>query len=152
MKRATAERNLQKIIDRLHSINGMLYTPLHNNEMIKVKRAWLFGSFAKGKDEPNDLDIFIETITYKRDEKFYIDCRNRLSGRHKIDRWYRRSYGILRPIQSDETLVKWLRKDIRKVSVHFVGHDLIFSELDKKTLIYPRCDFDFLLDAKGKPK
>lgn len=151
MKRATAERNLKKIIERLHSINGILSTPLHNKDAIKVKRAWLFGSFAKGKDEPNDLDIFVETKSFRRDKSYYIDKSGRLKRKYLPDKWYRRTYGMLRPIQSDETLVKWLRKDIRKVSVHFVGGDPVFDKLDKKTLIYPRCDFEFLLDSKGKP-
>lgn len=84
MKRQTAEKNLKTVIQRLHEINGLLATPLHNWDALKIKRAWLFGSFAKG--------------------------------------------------------------DMKKVSVHIVGHDRCFDSLDKTVLIYPRCDFEFKLN------
>lgn len=54
--------------------------------------------------------------------------------------------GMVRAIRSDETFVKWVRTDMKKVSVHIVGHDRCFDSLDKKVLIYPRCDFEFKLN------
>lgn len=146
MKRQTAEKNLKTVIQRLHEINGLLVTPLHNWDALKIKRAWLFGSFAKGVDEPNDLDIFFEVVAFRRDYRDYIGPNNRLRGCYKLDKAYRRSYGMVRAIQSDETFVKWVRKDMKKVSVHIVGHDGCFDSLDKKVLIYPRCDFEFKLN------
>ena len=146
MKRQTAEKNLKKVIQRLHEINGLLATPLHNWDALKIKRAWLFGSFAKGEDEPNDLDIFVEVVAFRRDYRDYIGPNNRLRGCYKLDKAYRRSYGMVRAIRSDETFVKWVRRDMKKVSVHIVGHDRCFNSLDKKVLIYPRCDFEFKLN------
>lgn len=146
MKRHTAEKNLKTVIQRLHKINGVLATPLHNWDAVRTKRAWLFGSFAKGKDEPNDLDIFVEVIACRRDYRDYIGLNNRLRGCYKLDKAYRRSYGMVRAIRSDEAFVKWVRKDMKKVSIHIVGNDVCFDHLDKKILIYPRCDFKFKLN------
>ena len=42
MKRQTAEKNLKTVIQRLHEINGLLATPLHNWDALKIKRAWLY--------------------------------------------------------------------------------------------------------------
>lgn len=143
MKRKTAEKNLRIIIDRLHSINGILATPMNNFEAVRIKRAWLFGSFAKGKDEPNDLDIFVELEHFRREYVCTIGKNRFINGMYKLDKSYYRSYGTIRAIRADETFIKWLRKDIRKISVHIVGNDLIFDRLDTKILIYPRCDFNF---------
>ena len=146
MKRKTAEKNLKTIISRLHQVNGILATPNYNQNAVRIKRAWLFGSFAKGKDEPNDLDIFVEVI-YVPPERFYIEeHRYKLLGCFKPDKAYSRSYGMIRPAQSDEYFVKWLRKSMKMISVHFVGDDRVFDRLDKKILIYPRCDFNFELE------
>ena len=160
MKRSTALKNVQKMIDRVRAINGILATPMHNNPFVKVKRMWLFGSVAKGAVEPNDIDIFVELIDEEQrytDELIWDKCyprvyrerwphfrkHKRLSGAFKMDKqapqW--RNMHIPTPPRSDFTFIKWLRKDIRKVSVHVVGHDEIFDKLDTKIMLYPRNDF-----------
>ena len=54
--------------------------------------------------------------------------------------------GIIKTKDAIDYAIKWLRQDTRKISVHVVGDDEIFSELDIKYLIYPRNDFKKLKD------
>ena len=60
MRREIALRYVDKIAQRLHSVNGVLATPLCNQEAVRFKRVWVFGSTAKGAESPNDLDLLIE--------------------------------------------------------------------------------------------
>lgn len=166
MKRDTALKNTYKLIQRIKSINGILSTPLANVDYIKIKRAWLFGSVLKGSENPNDVDIFIELEGYTEDHRFttisenpkYVKKSrrkrirplrdNRIDGLHGGYRFDRndslfKSCGMRLPISSADTLNKWLRKHMHKVSIHYTYYDQVFHDLDQKCLIYPRCDFDF---------
>lgn len=95
---------------------------------------WLFGSVAKGKQNPNDIDIFIEVL---RDYKRYTtENTDRF-----FDKDYYRRYGIRCLKDSDFYLKKWLRNGMKNVSIHVFGEDEVFATLDVKYLIYPRNDF-----------
>lgn len=149
MKRQTAIKNLNTIIKRLNDVNGIFPTPHHDSDFVRVKRAWVFGSVAKGAENPNDLDIFLETVgcnsqTRNRKGKLVIYRRNKrgeiigLTGAWKPDKTV--TYVPSRK-SARHSLIIWLRSKMKKVSVHFVDSDEVFNELDKKILIYPRNDF-----------
>ena len=138
MKRATAIRYSVEVARRLHSINGLLATPICRNEFVKISRVWVFGSTAKGSQNPNDLDLMIEIK----------EC-----GRHKtwrqstVDKRYHRSYGIRAAPESRDYALKWLTKGMKLVSRHCTDSDPVV--LDVKTMIYPRFElaYDFGVTA-----
>lgn len=165
MKRPAAIRNLNTVIKRLHSINGLLATPMHNHPFIKVRRAWVFGSVAKGKLEPNDVDVFVELVKpdirkkYSRydlnDGTRYDDLGRKvkysrmvngelygLHGGYLLDVPLWKDTGLCFAKSAEECFVIWLKKRMPKVSIHIVGNDGSFDVLDTKYLVYPRCDFD----------
>jgi len=127
MKRATAIKYSIEVARRLHSVNGLLATPVCGNEFVRISRVWVFGSTAKGSQTPNDLDLMIEI---------------KVCGRHKsweqstIDKRYHRSYGIRAAPDSRSYALKWLTKGMKLVSRHCTDMDAV--ALDVKTLIYPR--------------
>jgi len=134
MKRATALRYAREIASRLHSVNGLLATPLCDREAVRVKRVWVFGSTAKGSQTPNDLDVMIE-----------LDCqvgRHRTWRQARFDKRELRSYGIKCAPSSREYFLKWLTRGMRKVSRHCRDSDCV--QLDVQTLIYPRYDLEAL--------
>lgn len=160
MKRLTALKNVHKIIYRLKSINGLLATPMESHSYIKVKRVWLFGSVLKGSDTPNDIDLFIELAHSSKEQGIYYDdveshiTKSRrkkrrsdhvLHGGFRINKRHRlwKSIKHQSVIDNSDTFIFWLRKNIPNVSVHYVYHDRTFFKLDRKCLIYPRCDFNF---------
>ena len=132
MKRETALRYAREIARRLHEVNGLLATPVCNYEAVRVRRVWVFGSTAKGAENPNDLDVMIE-----------LDC---MVGRHRtwqqstIDKDARRRFGVRVARGNRAVFLKWLTKGMRGVSRHC--RDLDAVELDVQTLIYPRYDLE----------
>jgi len=131
MKRKTALRYAEEIANRIHSVNGLLATPLCDREAARISRVWVFGSTAKGSAEPNDLDILIDISEVGR-------IRNWRQAR--LDRWYRRTYGMFTAPSSVEYALKWLTKGMKKVSRHTTRSE--GAKLDVKVLIYPRFDLE----------
>ena len=148
MKRSTALKNLDLIITRLHHVNGIIGTPKYNYDFVWIKRAWVFGSVAKGSESPNDLDIFIEVLNEPKKLKYYSNqFKHTDRFTDKTSHGMRLKHaGIIKTKDAIDYAIKWLRQDTRKISVHVVGDDEIFSELDIKYLIYPRNDFKKLKD------
>lgn len=169
MKRERAVQNLYRVLQRIRYINGLLSTFLDDHEYVKIKSAWLFGSLAKGSDQPNDVDIFIDIQGYTPNSVLrtpLIESHTR-KGRHIRKRKVKgcdkaRLHGSFKPDKKSElytvfgqypasvsthTLYKYLTFGMPDVSVHFVHDDLIFNRLDKKIMLYPRCDFD--IDAEN---
>ena len=132
MKRETALRYAREIARRLHEVNGLLATPVCNYEAVRVSRVWVFGSTAKGSENPNDLDVMIE-----------LRC---MVGRHRtwrqstIDKDARRRHGIRVARDNRDVFLKWLTKGMRGVSRHCRDTDCV--KLDVQTLIYPRYDLE----------
>ena len=157
VKRQTALKNLEKIIAKAHSINGIYMTYGESHECVKIKRMWVFGSVAKGSNEPNDLDIFIEVITpnnrrrkgcqkiYRTLSKpqFLESCQTdkKLHGMFIPRRSKKYTIGVPNMKISIESFTKWLTKGMQKVSIHYVGYDSVFDTLDVKYLIYPKNTF-----------
>ena len=130
MKRETAVKYIHEIARRVRSVNGVLSTPNHSYSWVRISRVWVFGSTAKGAENPNDLDIFIELKTVGKYNRHGL-----------LDKRYLRAYGFRRTKTSEEYALKWLTKGMRMVSRHLADGDEIFSTVDVKTLIYPRMDF-----------
>ena len=61
MNRKTALKKCKTVADRIKAVNGIIGTPHANFQALRISRAWLFGSTAKGKENPNDVDILIES-------------------------------------------------------------------------------------------
>lgn len=135
MKHSTALKHVQEIIDRLNDCKGIIETPLHYHDRARINQAWIFGSVAKGALEPNDVDIFIDIEDIG---DFYPPSvyPNRL-----VDKEFQRRSGIKLGKPSTPTAIKILRKGMKKISIHTVSDDLIFSTLDVKYLIYPTNEF-----------
>lgn len=147
MKRNTALKNLSNLVKKVRGVNGIYVTPLCNSEFVKIKRIWVFGSVAKGAENPNDLDVFIEITSSdqprrKGRKKIFRESNNGLvlHGSFKVDK----STANRSPpyaLDSNQELCKWLRQGAKNTSIHIVGHDEIFCKLDCKHLVYPRNDF-----------
>ena len=131
MKRATALRYSIEIARRVHAVNGLLGTPLCDFEFVRIKRIWIFGSTAKGSQEPNDLDVLID----------FVECgRHRTWRQTKVDKRYFHNYGIKFAPDSSYECLKWLSKGMKMVSRHNLRNE--GAAIDFKKLIYPRYDMD----------
>lgn len=131
MKRETALKYSQEIARRVHSVNGILATPLCSFSAVRIKRVWVFGSTAKGKANPNYLDVLID----------WEDCGEGRSWRQgKLDKRYLKSYGIRVAIESGDELYKWLTKGMKMVT----KHDYRYEDTDFKKMIYPKYEMDLV--------
>lgn len=132
MKIATALRYANEIHRRVSAINGILATPICDSDAVKIKRIWVFGSIIKGSLNPNDLDILIEMDS---------QAGRRMTWKQtKIDKQYRRRYGISIPPSAKTYALIWLTKGMKMVSRHCLPDEAIV--IDRKVLIYPRNDLD----------
>lgn len=131
MKRNTSIKYCREIHRRVKQVNGLLATPLCQYEAVRISQVWVFGSTAKGKENPNDLDILI---------------RYKLAGRHrtwqqtKTVKPYRRICNVKMPPASEEYMLKWISKGMIKVSRHSFEVDNEIA--DGKIEIYPRYLFE----------
>ncbi len=62
MKRFTAHKHLRTIINRLNACNGEFDTPKCGRLNYHIEKAWVFGSYVKGSNSPNDLDILYDGV------------------------------------------------------------------------------------------
>ncbi len=129
MKRKDAFRYAFEVARRVHSVNGILATPLCGREAVRFKRIWVFGSTMKGAQEPNDLDLLIDLEPCGR-------WRSWRQG--KLDKEYLRRYGMWQAVSAEKEALKWLTKGMRKVSRHTLPDEA--AVIDIKVLLYPRND------------
>lgn len=157
MKRATADKNLKKVIQRIHDVSGIFETPMCSHEYLKIKRVWVFGSFAKGSDSPNDLDVLVELIEpnnpmikqrgIERKSRRKLFRRSGSSSELELHGGFigykkKGSFGIPHVISSKNELCKYLRAGTKNTSIHFTNEEKeLLSKLDVKILVYPRNDF-----------
>jgi hypothetical protein len=128
MRRALALQYANEVARRLHSVNGILATPMCDSDAVRFKRVWVFGSTVKGSQAPNDLDLLIEAEP----------CGRHYSWKQaKMDKWQLRQYGFRLPVRSTWEAFKWLTKGMRKVSRHSYRYE---GDIGYKVLIYPRND------------
>jgi predicted nucleotidyltransferase len=131
MKLETAQRYAREIAARVHSVNGLLATPLCSGEAARISRVWVFGSTVKGSTAPNDLDVLIEINEVGR---------RRSAAQGRMCKKYYRAFGVRVAASTTEEALKWLTKGMKKVSRHTTNGET--AELDVKVLIYPRWDMD----------
>lgn len=131
MKLELAERYVQKIVDRCKSVNGILATPLCDNEAIRIHQVWVFGSVVKGSQDPNDLDVMV---------RWSYGGRYRPYEQGKLDRQRLRAYGMWAALSAEKEMFKWLSKGMRKVSRHDYEREKGL-DIDVLVMIYPRNDF-----------
>ena len=130
MKRSTALKNANKIAGILKKNGGIICTPEALFEAAIIRRAWVFGSTAKGKENPNDLDILID-----------VKIVGRFNCNAKTNRDYTRRYGILGKLCTHETALRFLRKGTKMTRFHSLDTDgNLFDIPQTKIMIYPRND------------
>ena len=138
MKRTTALRYAHEVARRVHAVNGLLATPVCDNEAVRIKRMWVFGSTVKGSQTPNDLDLLIELVR----------CGRRRTWRQsKADKRYLNDHGIRVAPDCRHAALVWLTRGMRMVSRHCTDVECV--PIDVKVLIYPRMDLPVEALKKG---
>ena len=129
LTRARALEYATEIARRLHQFNGIIGTPNCVHEAVVVRRVWVFGSFAKGSMNPNDLDVLIDCVPAGR--------RQTWKPGRKIGGYILGSLPVMRTAENE--FLKWLTQGMRQVSRHLYqtekDGEII---LNPKVLIYPR--------------
>lgn len=141
MKRAVAIKKALKVAEILRSASGLIGTPGTDADAVRVKRAWLFGSTVKGKDEPNDVDILLEYEAVGRRYWCAKSRKHKLCGARLDKRGYR-SYGYRHPVEAWVEARKFIKGGMTMVRLHNVEIDGNFGDIaETKVMIYPRNDF-----------
>ena len=112
------------IAERLKSAAGVICTPGTSHEALRVKRAWVFGSTAKGSEHPNDLDIILEMYACGRRfwQKGSVQRRTRPGGA-RLDRAFFLSHRVRKPVSCQEEALRWIRGTAKMVRFHDYGID-----------------------------
>jgi predicted nucleotidyltransferase len=132
MKRSTALRTARAVYERIRACNGIVGTPEADYAALRVKRAWLFGSTAKGSAEPGDVDILLEIMPCGPRR-----CVGR--GAKLGRRWAERYYN--QPPNTKDIALRALRRGRKMVRFHDVAVDGELGDIpETKVMIYPRWD------------
>ena len=127
MKRATALRYCKEINRRLREVNGRVPTPRGEFAFMNVEEVWVFGSTAKGSEQPRDVDILI---------KFGDEVGARQSVEEVgFDPAYYRSCWIKSARSSRSEALMWLTTGMRGVSRHCADSEAV--PIDVKVKIFP---------------
>jgi hypothetical protein len=120
MKRKTATKHLNTIIDRLERNNGVIFTPDCNWSASVVINAWVFGSYVKGSLAPNDLDILFE---FQRSANIATFNESAAS----------------QGLYSCRQAIKDVRKGMKMIKIHYASIDGDFGDIAQtKQLIFSR--------------
>ncbi len=129
MKLQTSIRNALKIAERIKRCNGLIGTPYTSHEALRIKRAWLFGSMAKGKLNPGDTDILLECYVVG-----WFNLENA-----KLQPKSRNSMGHRYALCAMEEGRRYLRSGLKMVRFHDLHIDGNFGDIAKtKIMIYPK--------------
>ena len=156
MKRATAIKTALEIAERVKKCSGVIGTPECEFTAFRIKRMWLFGSTAKGCENPNDVDILIDGSEcglsqfanwkskssmrgYVRDRKKMVTKRFIKFRLGKIDKSYLKSTGVPHAISSRITALRMVRGNSKMVRFH--EFDVDGSLAHPRIMLYPRNDF-----------
>lgn len=144
MKLKTSINNTLAVVDRVRRINGIMATPEDHHEFIKVKRVWLFGSTIRGKPNPNDTDMLFEFCEGGRLKRAGKTAKgSKQPNTAKIDKDYRRRYGIDIARSTRTSLFKYLRGNLKMIRFHDASIDAKYAT--DKILVYPRNDLNLRL-------
>ena len=140
MKLSTSIKNAMIVADRIRSLSGIIETPEGQFSCVRIKRAWLFGSTARLKESPSDTDIILDiNVTgYFQPTNSIAWRKRRCRNNSKTDKCFKRSTGINSPIDSKYIAFKYLRKNLKLVSLHSLDVDHEYAT--DKIMIYPRND------------
>lgn len=139
MKLSTSLKNANAVADRIKALSGIIMTPEGSREAVRIKRAWLFGSTAKGKVNPNDTDIILEVIevgSLKLTNKWRM---YNFKNNAKTDK-RKRMYGLSVPIYSYSIALRYLAKNLKMVRIHHIDIDGEYAT--DRVMIYPRNDLE----------
>lgn len=137
MRRETAIRNARQIRDRIAKGGGIIGTPECHNTAVRISRAWLFGSTAKGSASPNDLDILVDMAVCGQHQVAKPRKGQRQAKRDKKAR----PAGSTVAINALDDAAKYLRSGMKKVSIHDFKVDGHYQDIAAtKIMIYPRWD------------
>jgi len=125
MKRTTAIKNANRIAEKLMSVCGIICTQEAVFDAVRVKRAWVFGSTAKGSAKPNDLDILVEM---KVCGKFQRGNAKRVRGLYGRVCWF-------------DAARRFIRDGMKMVRIHDYDIEKGLGDIiSTAILIYPRND------------
>lgn len=142
MKLSTAIKNANIIAERIKRLNGIIETPECDYKVIRIKRAWIFGSTVKGKLNPKDLDVLLE---YSFHDKRYsgsmrIPESKEFRRRGLCKKQYKSKLfmGLDFGRSAIQETFKYLKKGMCKISIH--DHSIDGNIAGVKIMIYPRND------------
>lgn len=149
MKYETAIKNAREIAARIKKVNGLIGTPGCEYDVFKIRRAWLFGSTAKGKSNPGDVDILIEGHAVGR--RLFAGCRANRGvpwSNALADKEFKRRYGISVSKSSKMNAVLFLTKNMKMIRVHdySVDGEIAYPRI----MLYPRIDLPTQPQARRK--
>lgn len=163
MKRSTAIKTALEIADRVKKWNGIIGTPECEFTAFRIKRMWLFGSTAKGYENPNDVDILIDggecgLIQFanwknKKSMAGFITDRKKRTDRSfvkfrlgKTDKGYLRSCRVYTAVSSRITALRMIKGNSKMVRFHEyeVDGNLAYPRI----MLYPRNDFKTQIEGK----
>lgn len=131
MKLSTSIRNAMTVAERIKRCNGLIGTPEAITEAFRIKRAWVFGSTAKGNPNPNDTDILIEGGRVGR----FNPRRAKKQPKSKS------RMGIRYRVESIEVACAYLVGNLKMIRLHDIMVDGNLGDIpDTKIMIYPRND------------
>lgn len=156
MKRSTAIKTALEIAERVKKCSGVIGTPECEFTAFRIKRMWLFGSTAKGYENPNDVDILIDggecgLIQFanwknKKSMAGFVKDRKRKSDRSfvkfrlgKTDKGYLRSCGVYAAVSSRLTALRMIKGKSKMVRFHEYEDDGNLAH--PRIMVYPRNDF-----------
>jgi predicted nucleotidyltransferase len=131
MKLETSIKNAMRVAERIKQCNGLIGTPHASHEALRISRAWVFGSTAKGKLNPGDTDILLEC---KKVGRFNFANATRMP-RH-LDR-----SGVRYRLDAIRAGYGYLRTGLKMVRFHDIKIDGQIGDVENtKIMIYPRMD------------
>ena len=122
LSRIKAFKYAKTIHERLKSIDGVFLGIDSDFRYQIVTNVWVFGSMAKGSQNPNDLDILYNCVLLSPRLKLFRSWRN--------DRW------INIKNQIDNQFSKCIRDGLNQISLHGMGDNCLVK--DHKIEIYPK--------------
>lgn len=129
MKLQTCLKYAQEIASQMKLNGNIIYTPGCSWEFFKVKSIYLFGSVAKGKINPGDVDIMVDGEVIGK--HFNIHKK----GTFKIDKDYNRKHNVIRAKPCLEEALRFVKSKRKNVSVNYTPY--IGFDPANKIQLYP---------------